>query len=359
MPSLRAGVDRLPPYVAGRPIEEVAEEFGFDPSSVVKLASNESPLPPFPEVVEAIAAHAGTLNRYPDNGWHDVARAVGHWLDVDERNLMFAGGSSELLRVFALAVGGAGTSAVYAWPSFIIYRLASVLAGSETIEVPLSADHKLDPEGLVKAIRSDSTILYLCNPNNPTGSYLGSDQIKEVIDRVEDSVLVTIDEAYFDYVTAPDFASAIPEALARPNVVVTRTFSKVFGLAGLRIGYAIGQEATLLELRRAQAPFTVSTLGMAAAIEAVRHPNRIRERVEANQIGRNLLASELSRRQIEYVPSQTNFVYFRPTPGANLEEDFLRRGVIVRPFGEDWLRVTIGTPEEMNRFLSELDSILA
>lgn len=357
MPSLRAGVDRLPPYVAGRPIEEVADEFGFDPRSVVKLASNESPLPPFPEVVEAIAAHAGTLNRYPDNGWHEVARAVGEWLDVDEKNLMFAGGSSELLRVFALAVGGAGTSAVYAWPSFIIYRLASVLAESEPIEVPLTADHQLDPDALVEAIRSDTTVLYLCNPNNPTGSYLGSARMKEVIDRVGDSALVVIDEAYFDYVTARDYASAIPEALARPNVVVTRTFSKVFGLAGLRVGFAIGQEKTLLELRRAQAPFTVSTLAMAAAIEAVRHPHRIRERVEANETGRQRLARELSMRQIEYVPSQTNFIFFRPIPGVNLEENFLRRGVIVRPFGEDWLRVTIGTPEEMNRFLSELDEI--
>ncbi|HJU81396.1 MAG TPA: histidinol-phosphate transaminase [Acidimicrobiia bacterium] len=359
MPSLRAGVDRLPPYVAGRPIEEVAVEFGFDPSTVVKLASNESPLPPFPEVVEAIAAHAGSLNRYPDNGWHEVARAVGEWLDVDEKNLMFAGGSSELLRVFALAVGGVGTSAVYAWPSFIIYRLASLLAGSETIEVPLTADHKLDPDGLVEAIRSDTSVLYICNPNNPTGSYLAANQIKEVIDRVSDSVLVVIDEAYFDYVTASDYASAIPEALARPNVVVTRTFSKVFGLAALRIGYAIGQEATLLDLRRAQAPFTVSTLGMAAAVEAVRHPHRIRERVAANEAGRDGLARELGKRQIEFVPSQTNFVYFRPVPGTSLEEDFLRRGVIVRPFGEDWLRVTIGTREEMNRFISELDSILA
>ena len=357
MPSLRAGVDRLPPYVAGRPIEEVAEEFGFDPGSVVKLASNESPLPPFPEVIAAIAAHAGSLNRYPDNGWHEVARAVGQWLDVDEENLMFAGGSSELLRVFALAVGGAGTSAVYGWPSFIIYRLASVLAGSETIEVPLTADNRLDPEGLVDAIRPDTTVLYICNPNNPTGSYLGSDQIKEVIDRVADSVLVVIDEAYFDYVNAADYASAIPEALSRPNVVVTRTFSKVFGLAALRVGYAIGQADTLLELRRAQAPFTVSTLAMAAASEAVRHPRRVQERVLANQAERERLSLALEKGGIEYVPSQGNFIFLRPAPGRSLETDFLRRGVIVRPFGEDWLRVTIGTPTEMDRFLTELDQI--
>lgn len=358
MPSLRAGVERLPRYAAGRPIEEVALDFGLDPNSVVKLASNESPLPPFPEVVAAIVAHAGSLNRYPDNGWSEVARAVGEWLDVDEENLMFAGGSSELLRVFALAVGGIGTSAVYGWPSFIIYRLASVLAGSETIEVPLTADYKLEPDSLVSGIRADTKILYLCNPNNPTGTYLGSDQVKELIDAVPESVLVVVDEAYFDYVTAADYASAIPEALGRPNVVVTRTFSKVFGLAALRVGYAIGQAETLIELRRAQAPFTVGTLGMVAATEAVRHASRIRERVQANKSERERLSDELRRRQIEYVPSQTNFLYMRPGPGTSMEEPLLRRGVIVRAFGEDWLRVTIGIPEENDRFLTELDDII-
>lgn len=343
--------------MAGRPIEEVAREIGFDPELVIKLASNESPLPPFPEVVAAIAAHAGSLNRYPDNGWHEVARAVGSWQGVGEENLMFAGGSSELLRVFALACGGPGTQAVYPWPSFIIYRLASILVGSEPIEVPLTADRYLDPDGLLNALTPKTTLLYLCNPNNPTGSYLPAHEMKRVIDGAPESVLVVVDEAYFEFATASDYASAIPEALARPNVVVTRTFSKVFGLAALRVGYAIGQPDTLLELRRAQAPFTVSTLGMVAAAEAVQHPNRIAERVEANRSERERLEAELSARRIEFVPSQTNFVYLRPAPGRNLEPDFLRRGVIVRPFGEDWLRVTVGTPDENGRFLSELDLV--
>jgi histidinol-phosphate aminotransferase len=223
--------------------------------------------------------------------------------------------------------------------------------------VPLTADHRLEPHALVNAIRADTKILYLCNPNNPTGTYLGSNQVKELIDAVPESVLVVVDEAYFEYVTAADYASVIPEALARPNVVVTRTFSKVFGLAALRVGYAIGQAKTLIELRRAQAPFTVGTLGMVAATEAVRHTDRIRERVNANKSERERLSDELTRRQIEYVPSQTNFLYMRPSPGASLEGALLRRGVIVRAFGEDWLRVTIGTLEENDRFLAELDDI--
>ena len=357
MPELRSGVDRLPLYVAGKPIEEVARDFGLDPAAIVKLASNESPLPPFPEVIEAIAAELGGLNRYPDNTWHDLSQSVAAWLGVDPNNLMFAGGSSELLRVFALAVGGPGTSIVYPWPSFVIYRLASVLVGSEPVEVALDDRQRLDPEAMLEAIRKDTSLLFVCNPNNPTGSYLRSDEVKWLIDGVPERVLVVIDEAYLEYVTASDFATALPEALARPNVVVTRTFSKIFGLAGLRIGYAVGQAPTLTELRRAQSPFTVSSLAMAAAGEAVRHPQRIIERARINAEERSRLAEELEKRGMESVPSQTNFIFFRPSPGRNLEEGFNRAGVIVRAFGEDWLRVTIGTTGENDSFLAVLDSL--
>ena len=317
MPELRSGVDRLPLYVAGKPISEVARDFGLDPASIVKLASNESPLPPFPEVIEAIASQIKDLNRYPDNGWHELADSVSNWLGVDPSNLMFAGGSSELLRVFALAVGGPGTSIVYPWPSFVIYRLASVLVGSEPVEVALDDQQRLDPQAMLEAIRPDTKVLFVCNPNNPTGSYLRrTDEVKWLIDGIPERVLVVIDEAYVEYVTASDFATALPEALARPNVIVTRTFSKIFGLAGLRVGYAVGQGPMLAELRRAQSPFTVNTLAMAAATEAVRHPQRISERARANAAERSRLSEELDNRGMELVPSQTNFIYFRPAPGT-------------------------------------------
>jgi histidinol-phosphate aminotransferase len=357
VPLIRRGVEDLPLYVAGRPIDEVAREVGLDPDSVIKLASNESPLPPFPEVFEEIAAHALSVNRYPDNGWLEVARAVADWLGVEEKNLMFAGGSSELLRVFALAVGGGGTSAVYPWPSFIIYRLAPVLAGSDPIEVPLTAGFGLDPDALLEALRPDTTILYLCNPNNPTGSYLTADEVKRIVDGVPESVLIVVDEAYYEYVTAPDFHSAIPEALSRPNLVVTRTFSKIFGLAALRIGYAVGQPETLLDLRRAQAPFTVGTLSMVAARESIRHPKQLADRARGNETERDRMSKALAERSIEFVPSQTNFIYLRPVPGKSLEGDLLRSGVIVRGFGDDWMRVTLGTPDENDRFLLELDRV--
>ncbi|MFN2486375.1 MAG: histidinol-phosphate transaminase [Acidimicrobiia bacterium] len=356
MPAIRPEVSRLSPYEAGRPIEEVAREFGFSPNEVIKLASNESPEPPFPEAIAAIAEAASSVNRYPDNGWDALANAVGNWLSIDPSNLMFAGGSSELLRVFSLAVAGSGTSTVYPWPSFIIYRLAPTLAGSSLVEVPLTSRMRLDPEALVAAVRTDTTLLFLCNPNNPTGTYLSGEAVDQVIENVPENVLVVVDEAYFEYVTAPDYRTAISNALARPNVVVTRTFSKIFGLAALRVGYAVGQSSTLRELRRAQAPFTVGSLGQAAAIASLQHPERIWARQRTNEVERTRLAKELLVREIKFVPSQANFTFMRGPLGPETGQALLRQGVIVREF-KDWIRVTIGTADENDRFLRVLDGL--
>ncbi|MGH9199367.1 MAG: aminotransferase class I/II-fold pyridoxal phosphate-dependent enzyme, partial [Acidimicrobiia bacterium] len=171
MPLLRPEVQRIMPYEAGRPIEEVARSLGLDPETIIKLASNESPQPPFPEVIAAIARAAVGVNRYPDNDWYEPARALAPVLGVNEENLMFGGGSSDLLRVISLAVGGPGTSSVYPWPSFVIYRMAPLLAGSELIEVPLTSRHRFDLDAMVGAVRADTTLVFVCNPNNPTGTY--------------------------------------------------------------------------------------------------------------------------------------------------------------------------------------------
>ncbi|HSL25144.1 MAG TPA: histidinol-phosphate transaminase [Acidimicrobiia bacterium] len=359
MPVLRPGVAGIPPYEAGRPIEEVARIVGFDPDDVIKLASNESPLPPFPEVITAIREAAAGVNRYPDNDWYELRRALAAHLGVTPEQLMFGGGSSELIRVIAQAVGGPGTSTIYPWPSFVVYRMASVLAGSEGIEVALDARHRIDPEAIVGAVRADTTLLFLCNPNNPTGTYLSAEALSTVTDRVPEQVLVVIDEAYFEYATAPDYESLMAEALARPNVVITRTFSKVYGLAALRVGYAVGQAETLLALRRAQAPFTVSSLAQVAAREALGYPERVEERVRLNEQERARIEKELLARGVEHVPSQANFVYLRP--GDESLDAFgrlLRVGVIVREMSRGWIRVTVGSPDENDRFLAALQSLI-
>jgi histidinol-phosphate aminotransferase len=303
-------------------------------------------------VIKAVAAAASGVNRYPDNDWHDLAKAMSASLGVAPDQLMFGGGSSELLRVIALSVGGAGTSAVYGWPSFIIYRMATALAGAEGIEVPLT-QHTHDLEAMLAAIRPGTTVVYLCNPNNPTGTHLSAEAVVRFIERVPERVLVVIDEAYHEYVTAADYRSAIPEALVRSNVVVTRTFSKVYGLAGLRVGYAVGQSQTLSDLRRAQGPFTVNALAQVAAVTALEFPDQVQQRARLNAEERTRLEKELAARDVEHVSSQANFVYIK----SKAYEALLAHGVITRPMGDEWIRVTIGSPEENERFLATLDEI--
>lgn len=358
MSPLRPGVARIRPYEAGRPIEEVARSLGLDPETVIKLASNESPQPPFPEVVQAIGAAAVGVNRYPDNDWYEPTRALAPVLGIVEENLMFGGGSSDLLRMIALAVGGPGTSAVFSWPSFVIYRMAPLLAGSEPIEVPLTSDNRFDARAIINAVRPDTTLVFVCNPNNPTGTYLSRTEISNLISGIPERAMVIIDEAYFEYVTAPDYATAIPEALERSNLIVTRTFSKIYGLAALRIGYAIGRADTLRELRRAQAPFTVSSLAQVAAVEALKYPARVEERRRINADERSRLEKELEARQIEFVPSQANFVYLRPRDDrAPTFQRFLEAGVIVREMENGFIRVTVGLPEETDKFIAALEQI--
>ncbi len=348
---------RIPMYEAGRPIEEVARSMGLDPATVIKLASNESPIPPFPEVVEAIAAAAATINRYPDNDWHLLAEAVAERLRVEPENLMFGGGTSELLRVASQAMGGEATSAVYPWPSFIIYRMGSVLAGSTPIEVPLTPDYRLDLDAMLGAVRGDTTVVFLCNPNNPTGTHRSASDVTAFVDSLPERILVVVDEAYFEYATAADYRSAMNLALEKPNVIVLHTFSKIYSLASLRVGYAIGQPSTLADLRRAQAPFTVSGLAQVAALTAIRYPLRVDQRARFNAEERARLEKELEARQVEFVPSQANFVFLRPQEEESGAFDaFLHNGVIVRQFG-GWIRVTIGTVEENDRFLEALDAL--
>ena len=357
VPTFRADIREISPYTPGRSIEEVARENGFDPADIVKLASNESPVPPLEAVQSAIRDAAGGVFRYPDNETVVLRSAIAADVGVDASNVWAGGGSSELLRVIAMAVGGPGTSAVYAWPSFVIYRLASILMMADRIEVPLRS-HVHDLEAMRAAIRDDTTVVYVCNPNNPTGSHLPAEALGGFVESVPESVLVVIDEAYHEYVTASDYATAVPLALERPNVVVTRTFSKIHGLAALRVGYAIARAETITELRKAQAPFTVTSLGQAAAVESLRHREEIEDRRRLNAAERSRVEKELGTLGIGHVPSQANFVYLDASAVGDPAREYLAHGIIVRVFG-GWVRVTIGSAAENDRFLAASRAVFA
>ena len=334
-------------------MDAVMREYGLE--SIIKLASNECPYPPFEPVLEAIESRIGDLNRYPDNDYFAIRSALATHLGVDRDSVWVGAGSSEVLRTMALAVGGPGTSAVFAWPSFAMYPIATDVAGAEPIPVPLDANAAHDLDAMRDAVRADTTIVYLCNPNNPSGTICGSDDVEAFVRALPDTVLVVIDEAYGEYATDPRFEPALDLAMELPNVVWTRTFSKVYGLAGLRVGYAVGRPETMAEISKPQAPFVVSALAEAAAVEALKHQDLVAARVVENDAERSRLEAAFADRGIPYAPSQTNFVMTGPFgDGRGIVERLLTRGIITRPIGPAHVRVTVGTPDENRRLLEEL-----
>ncbi|GMQ93224.1 MAG: histidinol-phosphate transaminase [Acidimicrobiia bacterium] len=353
MPTYRPDLDSIPRYTPGKPIGEVARELGLD--SIDKLASNECPLEPFPEVLDAIAAAGATVNRYPDSGQYELTNAIAQHHDVDPTSVWVGAGSSEVLRCTALSVGGPGTNAVFAHPSFVMYRIATLVAHGEPIAVPLRDDFGHDLDAMLAAINHETTIVYVCNPNNPTGGIRSGSDIRAFIGAVDESVTIIIDEAYAEYVTDPAFESMLSFALSKPNVLVARTFSKIYGLAGLRVGFGVGHPDLIDKLRTTQAPFAVTAPAQVAALAALPLQDRVAERSETNARGREYLAAELSSRGYRVADSQANFVYFEPQGNASgLFEALLHDGVIVRVLG-DGVRVTVGTQSENEHFLEALD----
>jgi len=347
----------IPRYVPGKPIEEVARELGLE--SIDKLASNECPTQPFPEVLKAVANAAATANRYPDNDTFELRRSLADFHDLDPTAIWVGSGSSDILRSTAMAVGGPGTSFVYADPSFVLYRMCALLTGSEGIGVSVRTDFGHDLDAMSDAIRDDTVLALVCNPNNPTGNHISADGLRAFLDSVPESVLVVVDEAYAEYVTAPDYESMLQLAPDRANLLVLRTFSKIYGLAGMRVGYAAGNPEALSALKRTQAPFAVSSVAQAAAIEALKHQSAVRERAVVNAYGRGALVDALAERGYKPAPTQSNFVYFEPERGARaLGDALLAEGTIVRVLG-DGVRVTVGTDAENDRFISALDAVEA
>ncbi len=356
----REDIAALTPYEPGVPVEEVARQYGLDPVNIIRLNSNESPGGPFPGVMEAAAAALAEAHRYPDPEVWDLGHALADQLGVGRKNLLFGAGSAALIAEMAQALGGPGTSAVYPWPSFVLYRFAAIWAMMKPVEVPLDSHFAVDLEAVLKAIDETTRVIYISNPNNPTGTLRSGDDLEAFLDQVPDSILVAVDEAYYEFVTEPSYRTMIPLALERPNVVVLRTFSKVYALAGLRIGYAVGREETLTELRKAQPPLTVNRLAQVAALATLNQPEELRRRVETNAAARHQILGVFKERGIAHAESHTNFIFFRLSDDSRQTvEEFTRRGVIIRPMSQGWVRVTVGSEVENRRFVQVLDEVRA
>jgi histidinol-phosphate aminotransferase len=351
----------LPPYRPGRPIASVAREFGLDTSSIIKLASNENPLGMAPAARAALQRIQESSSRYPDNDSHELRTELAAILSLDPTRVLPAAGSSELISLATRALLSPGRSAVISQYAFMSYAAAVRTAGASVIVVP-AREYGHDMEAMLAAVGPETRLVFIASPNNPTGTHTRPREIENFLAAIPDDVLVILDEAYRDYLPA-EFQPAVGPLLERhQNLLVLRTFSKVYGLAGLRVGYGLGDPAVINILRRLQAPFSVSTLAQGAALAALRDTGFVHDSVAANARERTRVGNALGDSGIEYLPSQGNFLLLRVADGEIAARELLRQGIIVRPVSNyglpEWIRVTMGLSAENTRFLEVLHSVL-
>ena len=345
------------PYRPGQRASEVRRELGL--KRLTKLSSNECPLPPFETARAAMAQGIKGLNRYPDGACHLLkSRLVGH-LGVAYERLTVGNGSNELIRLLAQVVLDEGDEVVMARPSFVVYPLVTKVTGATAVEVPLK-DLRHDLPAMAAAVTDKTKLIFVCNPNNPTGTVVGADEARAFMESVPERVLVCFDEAYHEYVVDPAYASAVKMLDRFENIVVLRTFSKIYGLAGARIGYGAAPVEAVEAIDKVREPFNVNMLGQIGAYWSLADREEIIRRRRLNEEQKRAVHQALAELGLKYAPSRANFVYFDPgVSAAEVFEKLKRSGVIVRAFGDgNYLRVTLGVPKETARLIEALRAVL-
>ena len=322
----------------------------------IKLASNENPIGPSPKALAAARDAAAHVNRYPDDGCFALRRRLATHLGVAAEEIVLGVGCDEILGLIANTFLGPGDEAVYAWPSFAMYPIVVKAAGASPVQVPLDAALVHDLDAMAEAVTARTKVVFLCNPNNPTGTTVGAAAFDRFVERLSDDVILALDEAYYEYARRADFPRSLDWIRRRPGTVVLRTFSKIYGLAGLRVGYGVASAETIGFLHRSRHPFNVNLVAQAAALAALDDSEHVAASRRVNDAGLAYLTKELTALGVEVWPSETNFVLARA--GAGTHEALLREGVIVRPmagFGlPEHVRISIGLPEENERLVKTL-----
>ena len=355
LPYVRA----ISPYLPGKPITELAREMDIPVGRIVKLASNENPLGMSPKARKAVETAIAGIERYPDQ--FDLIKAVAERCGVATGQVVLGNGSNDVLDLVARVFLAPGRSGVFAQHAFAVYPIASLSAGAELICVP-AHNYGHDLDAMRAAIRPDTRIVWIANPNNPTGNFLPYAEVRAFLQTVPKDVVVVLDEAYNEYLPPAERVDTAAWIGEFTNLVVTRTFSKIYGLAGLRVGYALAAPEVADLMNRVRQPFNVNNLALAAAIAALDDHLFVADSYELNRRGMEQIVAGLKRLGFEHIPSHGNFVTFKAGDGAGINQKLLRQGVIVRPIGgygmPEWLRVTIGTEPENTRFLEALEKAL-
>lgn len=345
----------IQPYIPGRLIEELERELGITNS--IKLASNENPVGPSPMALDAIKDSISDINRYPDGSGYYIKKALSDMLSVREDELIIGNGSNELIDISVRTFLKAGDDAIMASPSFVIYSMAVQAVGGNPVQIPLK-DYTHNLRAMADAVTSKTRMLFIASPNNPTGTINKNDEFDKLIERIPDDLLVVVDEAYYEYVTDPDYAESMKYLRSDKNLLILRTFSKIYGLAGLRLGYGIAKKETISFMNRVREPFNTNTIAQKAAVEALKDRRHITISRDVNEKGKKYLYHELSSMGIRYIPTEANFIYIpMESDSKTIYEKLLKKGVIVRPVGPEEIRVTIGLPEENRRFIEALKTV--
>jgi histidinol-phosphate aminotransferase len=355
-------VRSIAPYQPGKPISELARELGLDERTIVKLASNENPRGIGPRTRAAIEAALGDIARYPDGNGFELKQALAKRYHVEMGAVVLGNGSNDVLELVALAFLGPGRAAVFSQHCFAVYPLATQARGARSIVAPAKR-YGHDLEAMAKAIDDETYVAWLANPNNPTGTFVRHEEVEAFLKRVPERVLVVLDEAYNEYLPAELRGDTVKLIKRHPNLVITRTFSKAYGLAGLRVGYALAHPSVADVMNRVRQPFNVNSIALAAATAALDDMEFVARSYAENLQGMRQLEEGAGKLGLEYIPSYGNFITVRVGKAPEVYKKLLKRGVIVRPVGGGYglpehLRVTIGTAEENARFLNALAASL-
>jgi len=356
-------IENLAPYSCGKSVEELAREKGL--ARIIKLASNENPLGMSPKALEAAQRAAGGVNRYPDGANWELKEKLSERLGVDREMIVLGNGSNEILELMAQLFLTEGGQSLYAWPAFLVYRLATMAHGGQSVEVPLDGELRHDLHAMAEAINERTRVIFVANPNNPTGTFVTRDEIQAFMDRIPEDIPFVLDEAYFEFARhMPQYPDGIEYLRQGKYVTVVRTFSKAYGLAGLRIGYAAVPEKLAEFLNRVRQPFNVNSVAQAAALAAMDDEDFVERSLEHNRVEMEKIRVAVEGMGLSVTPSYTNFLLIELAGGDGQEiyNRLLNKGIIVRPMAPYGLpgtiRVTPGLTEENDLFLEALEEVL-
>ena len=352
----KPSIETIQPYQGGKPIEEVRRELGI--THVIKLASNENSLGPSPLAMQAISESVTQVHLYPDGNAYYLKEDLAQYLGVSAEHLILGNGSNDVLQLVAEAYIAPGDEVIYAAGAFVVYSLVTKLCSATAVIVPMVA-HTHDLSAMAAAITDKTKVIFVANPNNPTGTMVTVDETAAFMERVPDDVLVVFDEAYYEYVDRSDYPQTLRYVLEGRNFIITRTFSKIYGLAGLRVGYGIAPPPLIETLNRVRQPFNCSLVGQAAARAALKDTAHVTRSREENSIGKAFLYNAFDDMGLRYVETEGNFIMLHlEQSGADVADALLKQGVIVRPIGgygyPNAVRVTIGTQPENKKFITAL-----